>query len=424
MESTVEFWPLITAVLLTMATGGALWLFHRQAGRDRDGRDNRMERALASARKAAAKLRRDRKPRRWVRAQMQLAMLLAEAGGARPNRDRFEETLAILAGAIPVLKSQGLTPELATATYYRGRAEWGLGGLEPGWEQLETAVATFRELLEIEPWPRHLLRGVIVSLPAVILIDIGDRKDDIATMEEGLALAREAVAAARPRVRIDKSIAQRNLSHALGMVGRKTANQAMLEEAVETAHAAAEDIRQKAYPGHWVSCQANLGYALGALGEMRGDAAMLDEALSVMEAAEKTGDMKWRHEGHVMLAQNTGSVRLALSRLRRDPAILRHAIGDLEETLVSFNELAMPFGQAETARMLGQTLAELGEMEQDKELLEQAAGHYRTALDIFTHAGAARHAADTGDALRRLEDAGKPDAGDNVARHQPLYIVR
>lgn len=424
MEPTVEYWPLITAVLLTVATGGALWLFHRQVGRYKDDRDNRMERALASARKAAAKLRRDRRPRRWVRAQMQLAMLLAEAGGARPNRDRFEETLAILAGAIPVLKAQGLTPELATAIYYRGRAEWGLGGLEPGWEQLETAVATFRELLAIEPWPRHLLRGVVVSLPAVILIDIGDRKDDIATMEEGLALAREAVEAARPRVRIDKSIAQRNLSHALGMLGRRTANPALLEEAVGTAHAAAEGIKQKAFPGHWVACQANLGYALGALGEMRGDAAMLEEALSVMEAARETGDMKWRHEGHVMLAQNAGSARLALSRLRRDPAILRRAIEDLEETLVSFDELAMPFGQAETARMLGQTLAALGEMEQDSELLEQAADHYRMALDIFTHAGALRHAAETGEALRLLQDAGKPGSKNIAARHQPLYIVR
>jgi tetratricopeptide (TPR) repeat protein len=424
MDTTVEYWPLTAAILLTAVTGAALWLFNRQVARDKDNRDDRMARALASARKAAGKASRDRKPRRWVRAQMQLVMLLTEAGGNRPDRGQFEEALAILAKAIPILKAQGLTPELATAIYYRGRAEWGLGGLEPGWAQLEIAVATFRELLAIEPWPRHLLRGVIVSLPAVILIDIGDRKDDLATMEEGVALAREAVEAARPRVRIDVSIAQRNLSHALGMLGRKMANPAMLEEAIEVAHAAAEDIKQKVYPGHWAACQANLGYALGALGELRGDEAMLDEALSVMEAARESGEMKWRREGHVMLAQNSGSIRLALSRLRRDPVMLRRAIADLEESLEAFNELALPFGQAETSRMLGLTLSALGEMERDGELLEQAAGHYRIALNIFTRAGATRHTAETGEALRRLEDAGKPNAGDNVARHRPHYIVR
>ena len=424
MEPTVDYWPLIAAALLTAATGAALWLFRRQVARDKDDRDDRTERALASARKAAGKIARERKPRRWVRAQMQLAMLLAEAAGNRPDRERFEEALAILAEAIPILKAQGLTPELATATYYQGRAEWGLGGLEAGWEKLETAVATFRELLLLEPWPRHLLRGVVTSLPAVILIDIGDRKDDVAAMEEGVKLAREAVEAARARVRIDKSIAQRNLSHALGMLGRRTANPALLEEAIGTAHAAIEGIRQKTHPGHWVACQANLGYALGALGEMHGDAAMLEEALSVMEAARQSGDMKWRREGHVMLAQNTGSVRLALSRLRRDPAMLRRAIADLEESLEAFTELSLPFGEAETARMLGQTLAALGEMEGNGELLERAADRYRRALDIFRRAGATRHAAETEESMRRLEGAGKPDTGDGIARHQPLYIVR
>jgi tetratricopeptide (TPR) repeat protein len=424
MDVTVEYWLLIAAVLLTAAMGAALWLFSRQVARDKDNRDDRMERALVTARKAAGKKPGNGKPRRWVRARMQLVMLLTEAGGNRPDRGRFEEALAILAEAIPILKAQGLTPELATAIYYRGRAEWGLGGLEPGWEQLEAAVASFREVLAIEPWPRHLLRGVVTSLPAVILVDIGDRKDDIAAIEEGVALAREAVEVARARVRIDKSIAQRNLSHALGMLGRKTVNPAMLEEAIEVAHAAIEGIKQKTYPGHWVACQANLGYALGALGELRGDAAMLEEALSVMEAARESGDMKWRREGHVMLAQNTGGVRLALSRLRRDHAMLRRAVGDLAESLDSFTELALPFGQAETSRMLGQTLAALGEMERDNELLEQAADCYRRALEIFSRAGATRHAAETGELMRRLEDAGKPDTDDGVTQHQPLYIVR
>ena len=422
MEETVEYWPLFVVVALLAVTGVALWLFRWQVGRDRLARDARIERALVSARKAAEKNFWGGKSRRWVRARMQLAMLLTEAGGNRPNRARFEEALAILAEAIPVLKARKLTPELATALYYRGRAEWGLGGLEPGWEQLEVAVATFRELLEIKPWPRHLLRGVIVSLPAVILIDIGDRKDDMETMEEGLALARRAVDEARPRVAIDKSIARRNLSHALGMLGGKAGDQAMLGEAIDAARAAIADITRKTYPGHWVSCQANLGYALGALGELRGDEAMLEEALSVMEVAHESGDMKWRREGHVMLAQNAGGVRLALSRLRRDPAILRRAIADLAEALDAFKELAMPFGRAETARTLGRTLAALGEMEGDDELLRQAADCYRHALDIFTGAGAARHAADTAEALRILVD--ENGAGDGIARHQPIYIVR
>lgn len=422
MNPVVEFGPLIAAALLTVVTGGALWLLNRQIHRDKDGQEGRMARALASARKAAGKISKASRPRRWVRAQMQLAMLLAEAGGNKPNRGQFEEVLAIIAEVIPIMEAQGLKPELATAIYYKGRAEWGLGGLEPGWEQLETAVATFRALLATEPWPRHLLRGVVVSLPAVILIDIGDRKDDLATMQEGVALAREAVAVAKARIRIDKSVAQRNLSHALGMVGRKTADPAMLEEAIEVARTAIAGIKQKAHPAHWVACQATLGYALGALGEMRGDEEMLENALSVMETAGESDDLNWRREGHIMLAQNTGSVRLALSRLRHDPAMLRRAIADLAQSLAAFKELALPFGQAETERMLGQTLAALGEMEGDGSLLEQSADCYRLALDTFSRAGATRHADETREALRHLGD-NSPNGG-STARHQPLYIVR
>ena len=56
MEPTIETWPLFAAVLLTAATGAALWLFHRQVAREKLGEDNRVARALGSARKAVGKL--------------------------------------------------------------------------------------------------------------------------------------------------------------------------------------------------------------------------------------------------------------------------------------------------------------------------------------------------------------------------------
>jgi len=381
-----------------------------------------MERALVSARKAAEKTSKVKRTRRWVRARMQLAMLLTQAGGNRPDRERLAEALAIFAEAIPILKTQRLRPELAIALYYKGRAKWGLAGLEAGWEHLETAVETLRELMAFEPWPRHMMRGVVVGTAAAILIDLGDRKDDLATLEEGVKLAREAVEVARARIRIDKAVAQRNLSHALDMLGRKTVNPVMLEEAIETAHAAIKGIRRNAHPAHWAACQAGLGYALGALGELRGDETMLEEALSAMEAARESGEIKWRRDGHVMLARNTAGARLALSRLRNDPAMLRHAIVDLTDSLASFKRLALPSGQAETGWMLGQTLAALGVMVGEGELLVQAADCYRWALEIFRRAGATRHAAETAEAIRRLENDGA--TGTAIARIRSLYIVR
>jgi len=424
MESTADYSLLAAVAALLAAVFGALWLFRRRVARDRERREERVERALASARTAVRAKAGNKGARRYVRAQMQLAMLLTEAAGRRPDRARFEEAITLLTEAIPVLRDKRLTPELATAIYYKGRAEWGLAGLESGWERLEVAVDTFRELLKVEPWPRHLLRGVVVSLPAVILIDIGDRRDDPAIREEGLELAREAVATARKRVPIDRSIARRNLSHALGVIGRKTANVKLLEEAIDVAREALEDITQKAFPGHWAACHANLGFAMGSLGEVRADEALLEEALTVMDAAGRPEDPDGRREGRLMLAQNSGGIRLALGRLRRDPGILRQAVADLHEALEGFTGLALPFGQAETARMLGQTLAALGELENDGNLVAQSADCFRWALRIFEGGGATRHAAETAEALRVLEHAPQGDDSEKGAPHQPLYIVR
>lgn len=424
MDYGVEIWPLLAAGALLALAGLALWLFRRQVHRDRGDDAVRTERAIASARKAASRPKPARRPRRWVRARMQLAMLLTEGAGRRPDRDRFNEALEILETAIPVLRDEGLTPELATALYYKGRAQWGLGGLDPAGGMLEAAVETFRDLLTLEPWPRHLLRGVVVSLPALIMADLGDRKDDAALLEEAVALARDAVAQSRPRLPIDKSVAQRNLSHALSLLGRMTGDAERLEEAVEVARAAIDNARRNSFPGHWMACQANLGYALGALGMLKGDEALLEESLSVMENAGQAEGAKWRREGEVMLAQNAGWVRLALGRMRKDAAMLRRAAADLADSLEAYETLALPTGKAETARILGQTLSALSALENRGEYRARAADMFRLAETEFRHIGATRRAEEAAEDLRLLESPGGTDASTNPAGHRPLYIVR
>ena len=325
----IEFWPLAIVAVLTVAAFGALWLFRRAALRETGRNPERMARAIAAARQAAARKAPDRRPLAWARAQMQLVMLLAESGGRIHNRSQLAEARTIVSDVIPVLRDRGLTPELATALYYRARAEWGIGMFDPGCADLEQAVATFRELLALRPWPRHLLRAVVVSLPAVILVDIGERRDDPAAMAEGLALAREAAGLARKRVPVECCIAWRNLCHCLAVLGRRDGDEDLLEEAVAFGRRACEAIKEKRYPGQWAASQASLGHALGALGELRGDAAMLEEALAPLQAAQQTAGAESLRAGRMMLSPTLGGVRLALGRLASDPAILDAAAADL-----------------------------------------------------------------------------------------------
>ena len=381
-----------------------------------------MARALASARKAARRGSLERRPRKWVRGQMRLAMLLGESGGRSHDRGELEEARDILAAAIPVLEQQQLHGELATALYYRSRAEWGLGNLAPDTAGLETAVETLQHLLTFKPWPRHLLRSVVMTLPAVILVEIGERVDDTARMEAGLSLCREAAAIARRRIRVEWCIVHRNLSHVLGILGRRKSDPALLEEAIAVAREATGAIKQASYPAQWVASRAALGFALGALGELNGDAEMLEESLLVLEKAMLVSGPGLRSEGRTMLAQNAGGAGIALGRLTRDPVKLRTAVADLRSALAAFDAAGLPFARAETARMLGQALAELGGLEDAPEALREAVAQYNAALETYAAAGAAKQADECEEALRAL--AGGETPGVAAATFTPRYVVR
>lgn len=415
METTLtETWPLATVAVLMAAAFAALWLFRRAALCETGHEPERVARAIAAARQAAAGKARGRRPRARARAQMQLVMLLAESGGRYSDRAQLEEALATVTAVAPLLQEQGLTAELATAMYYKARAEWGIGMLEAGTDGLEAAVATLRELLTLKPWPRHLLRAVVVSLPAVILMDIGERRNDPAATAEGAALAREAAALARRRIPVECCIAWRNLCHCLAMLGWRTGDETLLEEAVAFGRRACDAIRRAQFPGQWAASHASLGHALGALGELRGDAALLEEALVPLEAAQHAADADPPHTRKAMMRQNIGGVRLSLGRLTGNAAILDAAAADLRAALAALDTAGFLFARAETSRMLGDALADRG-------AVAEAASHYRMALATFRQAAADRHAGEAEAALARLDGSA---AGPAAATHIPVYQVR
>ena len=255
---------------------------------------------------------------------------------------------------------------------------------------------------------------MVVSLPAVILLDIGERRDDPAAMAEGVALAREAAGRARRRIAVECCIAWRNLCHCLAMLGRRTGDEALLEEAVAFGRRACGAVRQTRYPGQWAASHASLGHALGALGELRGDASILAEALIPLEAAQWNADAGLPRTRGMMLLQNIGGVRLSLGRLTGDAAILDAAAADLQAALAAFEAAGLSFARAETARMLGDALAALGDS-------DAAEGHYRSALAVFAEAGASRQAAETEAALAQMRDG---PAEISAAAHTPVYQVK
>lgn len=423
MDPDLEYWPLAVILALLASGIGALVLLRRQVNRESGDDEARTARALHTARKAAAGKSRDRRPRGWARAQMQIVMLLAEAAGRTRDDVQFHEVLRLLDDIEPVLESEGLRAEWATAVYYRGRAEWGLAAAEPGTAGLETAVATFDRLLPLKPWPRHLSRAIVVTLPAVILIDIGERKGDPAIMERAVALCREAVQSARRRIAVEWSVAYRNLSVCLGMLGRRTVDAACLEEAAAMAREAEAILSPRGHPEQRIIALASLGHALAALGDLRGDTDILDEAIATLQRARAIDAPEQRVGAKFMVLQSLGGTRTSLGRLKRDPALPRRAVEDLRAALDGFIRIGVRFSQAETARMLGDAFALLWAIDADPDDRRQAASQYRFALDIFAAAGAATHIAETEAALDRL-DGGTDIADPAGLQFTPFYVVR
>lgn len=422
MDAASQYWPLATIVAMAMAVFAALFILRRQVLREGFSESARMARALTSARKAAQRGSPERKPRKWVRGQMRLAMLLCESGGRSHDRGELEEAAGILAAAIPVLEQEKLHNELATAIYYRARAEGGLGNKALDTAGLETAFATLQHLLTFKPWPRHLLRAVILALSGVNLVEIGERLGDTARMEAGLSLCREAAEIARRRIRVEWCIARRILSHALGTLGRHTSDPALLEEAIAAAREAAGAIKRDSDPYQWVSARAELGFALGTLGGLNGDGEMLEESLSVLEEAMLASGPGLRGSGKAMLARHAGGTGTALGRLTGNPIVLHTAVGDLRTALAAFEGAGLPFAEAETARMLGQALAELSHLEGGPEAPREAVAQFTAALEIYNAAGAAKQAGDCEEALRALESGETPGAA--AGRITPRYVAR
>lgn len=413
MVPSPEFLHFALLAGLVSASFAAVYMLRRQSMAGTEGAAAQSARAIRSARRAVSLSDPENGPRRAARARMQLAMLLTEAGGRDFDPSALHEAVELLDTIIPVFDAEGLTPEWASAVYFRGRAEWGLGMLQPGTSGLEQSVATFRHLLELENWPRHLLRPVVVSLPAVVLADIGQRRNESARLEEGLALAREAAASARTRIPVERAITHRNLAHCLALLGCERSDAALLEEAISSARTAVAATRRNRYPGVWTASQASLAHALAELGVLTSSAVLLREAVGTYDLAEELSDATAVLEGRVNLSQGTGYALLALGRLTRDPATLADGVRRLEQAVADFRRTKLNYAQAETARMLGLAHASMAEIGGNIEAAARSTHWYGEAQRIFLSEGALRHAEEVAELA-----AGRPASGGFVPGYQ------
>lgn len=248
---------------------------------------------------------------------------------------------------------------------------------------LATAVGRYRELLHrITPGTVPPELPMIHNNLGNALGILGKREAQPARLEE----ARESYAAAIASYDIlglsaDWAMAQNNLGLVLETLGRREATTARLNEAVDAYQAALTKITRAKSPKEWSMLQNNLGNAFVALAEREPGSERLHQAVGIFRGALEIRTRPASPLGWAMTTVNLGNALGLLGEREKSAEWLRQSVAAYREALKEYVPERMPLDWAMAQNNLGTALGRLGERERDSALLREAVKAFRASLD-------------------------------------------
>src|SRR5580765_1777548 len=241
------------------------------------------------------------------------------------------------------------------------------------------------------PWARTRRRWMSSPLPRLCSSALSScSASPLACSQYGAAHATTLAAMAHtyvPRAR-ELRASQNHLCVALWLLGQRTSDAMLLDEAIAACRAALQERTREKVPLYWAATENNLGNALRSLGQQRSDAALLNEAVAAYRAAleERTRSkmpLEWATTKH-----NLGLALAALGQQESNPARLIEAVAAYREALLERTREKAPLDWALTQTNLGNALRILGRREPDTARLDEAKRAQDLALAVFREAGA------------------------------------
>ncbi len=219
---------------------------------------------------------------------------------------------------------------------------------------------------------------------AEVLLAIGDREVDDASLAEAVALRRAQVdRLADGADGVLGRAARHGLAHALQLLGTRRGDEAMLQQALALQREVLLQTRREDDPGAWADAQGVLGRVLYTLGARRSDAALLQAAAVAFGQALEVRTRAAAPQRWARLQATLGIALGMLARIDGSQVTRQRAIAAFREVLKEFSRERTPIEWARAQNNLGIELLMLGQQAADAALLEQAAAALRASLSVY-----------------------------------------
>jgi uncharacterized caspase-like protein len=256
------------------------------------------------------------------------------------------------------------------ATVRTTLAEWSNDA-----RQLEAAIATYRNVLDVLPAEAVVQRAITFNNLGLAYLSLGSRRAGTAELREALAALDEA----RRLVPGGDTIPllESSLGLTLGTIGARERDRRKLEQAVAVLETTiAEDLTQ---PLEIAQAQSNLGLVLMELGTLTGDTAPTRRALDVLRKALKVQRRETAPQDWARIQLNLGLSLTMLGSHERDLAQLEEAVAAFDNALAEFDRSRVPVRWAMAVRDRGVAVLAQGMITGRPEPFAEAIAAYRLA---------------------------------------------
>lgn len=262
--------------------------------------------------------------------------------------------------------------------------EWYEHGRDKGLNlHLEVAIVLARRTVDLATDADQ--RGTVLTDLCVSLQELGKREADPARLEQAIDVCRLALDEfRREHVPLDWAMVQNNLGNILQELGRRETGTARLEQAVEAFRLTLEEWTRERVAFYWAVTQNNIGIVLKELARRQGVTEQLEQAVEAFRLALEEWTREREPSKWATVQNNLGNALRELGTREVGTARLKDAVKAFRAALQERTRERFAIQWAGTQNNLGLALTELGNRGSNPELLLQAVAAFRLALEEWT----------------------------------------
>ncbi|NKB60633.1 MAG: tetratricopeptide repeat protein [Gammaproteobacteria bacterium] len=281
----------------------------------------------------------------------------------------------------------------ATTKQQLGNVQGILGQRQSGTRNLENAILTLRESLQVrDRRTAPLLWGEAQNSLGTALGILGHRQRDEQMLTQCITAFESALEVrTRETSPHEWATTKNNLAAVLQSIGQKDKNTQMLKRAVDTYKEVLEEWTRDKTPLDWASAMNNLGTGLRLLGEHRKGPRTLEQSVAAYSSALSERSREQHPVEWAMIQNNLGAALQKLAEKESNAETLEKAIIAYQHALKEWTRERSPMSWSMTTANLGVARRTLAEVTEDYEAAIKAVEELDAVSDAFREASHAQY---------------------------------